>query len=372
MILNHRNLSLRFLLVAFLALLAVMLVATLYPFDFFPVNGVEWLSDKPGLYFNGHGISYTDKAKTICETKAVSVVLWLKERFGSKNWGPREIFSFYDGFASPALVVGQWGGRIFLYSRFEKNEGDKWYRLFRTTYRFPRGKPHLLTVTFGGGVKAIYLDGELNVKRKTETHNAANIEFCGRLILGNAPKGWNGWWGEVKGLAIYSRVLLPEEILKHSSEVLQKGMRGLVETPGLLVLYPFDEGEGITAESLVGESHRFSIPTSRTPLIRASMFHPPHKDMRIESLLVRDFLINILFFVPFGILFSTIILRKYTGGYLFTFIVVTLAGSLLSFTIEFLQLFLATRISTIADIFGNIAGSGLGVLVAYFINPDIS
>ena len=83
-------------------------------------------------------------------------------------------------------------------------------------------------------------------------------------------------------------------------------------------------------------------------------------------------MINILFFVPFGILFSTIILRKYTGGYLFTFIVVTLAGSLLSFTIEFLQLFLATRISTIADIFGNIAGSGLGVLVAYFINPDIS
>jgi hypothetical protein len=96
MILNYRNLSLHFLLAAFLVLLAVMLVATLYPFDFLPVNGVEWLSDEPGLYFNGHGISYTDKAKTICETKAVSVMLWLKERFGSKNWGPKEIFFMMD------------------------------------------------------------------------------------------------------------------------------------------------------------------------------------------------------------------------------------------------------------------------------------
>ena len=296
------------------------------------------------------------------------MVLWLKERRGSKNWGPREIFSFYDGFTSPPLVIGQWGGRIFLYSRFEKNEGDKWYRLFRTTYRFPRGKPHLVTVTFGGGVKAIYIDGELKNKRKTEAHGAVNTEFCGNLMLGNSPSGWNGWWGEVKGLAIYNRVLPPEEILKHNSEVLQQGMRGLVETPGLLALYPFDEGGGITAESLVGESHHFSIPTSRTPLIRARMFHLPHKDMRIESLPVGDFLRNIFGFVPFGILFATIILRKYTIGYLLTFIVVTLAGVLFSFTIEFLQLFLPTRISGITDIFGNIAGSGLGVLVAYLLN----
>ena len=86
------------------------------------------------------------------------------------------------------------------------------------------------------------------------------------------------------------------------------------------------------------------------------------------TLTTQDFLRNIFGFVPFGILFATIILRKYTIGYLLTFIVVTLAGGLLSFTIEFLQLFLPTRISGITDIFGNIAGSGLGVLVAYLLN----
>jgi hypothetical protein len=365
--LNHRNIGLRALLVAFFLLLAVMLIATLYPFDFFPINGVQWLSNEPGLYFNGHGITYTDRVKSVCETNAVSVELFLKERFGSKNWGPREIFSFYDGFASPPLVIGQWDGRIFLYSRFEKNQGDKWYRLFRTTYRFPRGKPHLVTVTFGGGVKAIYIDGELNDRRKTDIHDAAKTEFCGRLLLGNSPVSRNGWWGEVKGLAIYNRVLLPEEIKEHSSEVLQRDMRGLAETPGCLALYLFDEGEGIKAKNLVGKPHSFSIPNSRTPLILATLFNLPHKDMRTESLFLADFLRNILFFVPYGILFSTISLRKFTIGYFLTFIVVILAGGLLSLTIEFLQLFLSTRTSVITDMVGNIVGSGLGVPIVYYL-----
>jgi len=363
--LNHRNIGLRTLFVAFFLLLAVMLVATLYPFDFFPANGVQWLSNKPGLYFNGHGIAYSDKVKTLCETKTVSVVLWLKERSGSKNWGPREIFSFYDGLASPPLVVGQWDGRIFLYSRFENNESDKWYRLFRTTHRFPRGNPHLVTVTFGGGLKTIYIDGKLNNKTKTGISESAKTKFCGRLLLGNSPRGRNGWWGEVKGLAIYNRVLLPEEIKNQSSEVFQRGMRELAETPGCLALYLFDEGQGFEAKNLLGTPPSFSIRKSRTPLILATLFNLPHKDMRTESLFVADFLRNILFFVPFGILFSTIILRKFTIGHFLTFILVTLAGGLLSVTIEFSQLFLPARTSVITDIFGNTIGSGLGVLIVY-------
>jgi hypothetical protein len=361
---NNENIGLRFYLVAFFLLLVVMLIATFYPFSFCPPNGVKWLSNKPGLYFNGHGIAYTDRGKSVYETKAVSVELWLKERFGSKNWGPREIFSFYDGSASPSLLVGQWGGRVFLYSRFENNEGGKWYRLFRTKYRFPRGKPHLVTVTLGRGEKAIYIDGELNDKRGTKIHDTVNVKFYGRLMLGNSPMGKNGWWGEIKGLAIYNRVLLPKEIIAHTTKVFQKGMRELAETPGCLALYLFDEGEGNSAESIVGEPRRICMPTSRTPLI-ATMFSLPHTDMRIDSLPVADFLKNIIFFLPFGILLSTIILWKYSISYFITFLVVTIAGSLLSLSIEFLQLFLPARTSGIADVLSNMVGSGLGVLVAY-------
>jgi glycopeptide antibiotics resistance protein len=90
--------------------------------------------------------------------------------------------------------------------------------------------------------------------------------------------------------------------------------------------------------------------------------------MRIESLSVRDFLGNIIFFVPFGILLSVMIRRQYAVGYFVTFLIVTLTGGLLSVIIEFLQLFLPTRYAGIADAFGNILGSGLGVLATSTLN----
>jgi len=352
-------------LVAFLVLVLAMLVAGLYPFNFFPENDVQWLSTEPGIYFNGKGISYTSRFEPVCLTNGVSVELLLKERFRSRNWGPKEIFSFYDGLASPPLLVGQWGGHIFLYSRLDKDESDKWFRLFRTQDRFPRGKPHLVTVTFCEDMKAIYIDGELNNERETQIHSAGTIEFCGRLLLANSPMVRNGWRGEVKGLAIYNRCLLPEEIIEHNNEVLQKGMGGLAKTPGCLALYLFNEREGIKAKSIVGKPLSFSIPKSRIPLISATLFTLPHEDMRTESLLVGDFLRNILFFLPYGTLLSAIIFRKYNIGFFAAFLIITSTGCFLSFTIEFLQLFLPSRISTITDVFSNTIGTIFGVLLAY-------
>ena len=122
----HKELlSLRFLIVSFFVLLAAMIFAGLYPFNFFPQNRVGWVPDESGLYFDGDGIAYTDKAESISLMKAVTLELLLKERRGSMNWGPSEIFSFYDGGASPSLLVGQWDGQIFIFSRFEKNEGHE-------------------------------------------------------------------------------------------------------------------------------------------------------------------------------------------------------------------------------------------------------
>jgi VanZ family protein len=80
-----------------------------------------------------------------------------------------------------------------------------------------------------------------------------------------------------------------------------------------------------------------------------------------------DFLKNIAFFVLFGTLLSAIILKKYATGYFATFLLVALAGGLLSCVIEGFQLFLPSRSPGIADILSNTIGSGLGVLVTLII-----
>jgi glycopeptide antibiotics resistance protein len=363
---NKEKLRLRFQLSTFFVLLAAMLFAGLYPFNFFPLNRVRWIQDEHGLYFEGAGIIYTEKNKSIYLKKAVSIELLLKERRGSKNWGPKEIFSFYDGAGSPPLLVGQWDGHIFIYSRFEKNEGHQWYRLFRTKQRFPRGKAHLVTVTYDESEKAIYIDGQLSNRKNVEVNDRAHIEFSEGFILGNSPRGKNGWWGEIKGLAVYNRILLPDEILKHSIKIFQKGVSSLAETPGCLALYPFNEGEGNTVKSILSKPIPFYIPV-RLNALALTMLSLPYKDMKFYGFNKIDFQKNILFFVPFGILLTAIILKKYVACYFPTFLIVPLAGGILSFIIEYLQLFLPTRYTGMADIFGNILGSGFGMLVTFIV-----
>jgi VanZ family protein len=365
-VINQKHLSLRFLLVAFFLVLAAMIFAGLYPFSFFPPNRVQWLSDGPGLYFDGAGIAHTEDAVAISIKKAVSVELLLMERSGSKNWGPKEIFSFYDGPVSPSLLVGQWDGRIFIYSRYEKNEGHKWYRIFRTKYRFPRGRAHLITVTFDKNEKAIYMDGQLANKTNVELNDRTHVEFSGSLLIGNSPRGKNGWSGEIKGLAIYNRILLPYEIMAHSRKIFQKGLGSLVKTPGCVALYPFDEGKGNSARSILHNPRPFSIPV-RLNASDLSLMRFPHKDMRFYNFNKADFQKNIVFFVLFGSLLSAIILKKYATGFLAALLLVTSAGGLLSCVIEGLQLFLPTRAPGIADILSNILGSGFGALVTFTV-----
>jgi VanZ family protein len=363
---NKAYFNIRSLRIAFFIVLAAMLFAGLYPFNFFQPNLVQWLPHEPGLYFDGLGIAFTEKAATIPLNKAVSIEILLKERRDSNNSGPREIFSFYDGPVSPSLLVGRWGGRIFTYSRFEKNQNDKWYRIFRTQRRFPRGQDHLVTVTFNELEKAIYIDGQLGNKKSVVLKDKSDIAFSRRFMLGNSPILKNGWNGEIKGLAIYKRILSPEEIAMHSRAVFKKGMRALVGTSGCVALYPFDEGKGKTVRSILGDVRPFTIPASLNGREYLKL-RLPNNSMRSEGFNTSDIIRNIIFFVLFGTLLSALILKKYTIGYPAIFLIVISAGAILSFVIESLQLFLPSRWPEISDILSNMLGSGFGIGLTFFM-----
>jgi hypothetical protein len=180
-------------------------------------------------------------------------------------------------------------------------------------------------------------------------------------VLGNSPRGKNGWHGEIKRLTIYDRVLLPKEIMMHSKASIKKGIGVLTQTPGCVVAYPLDEGEGDIARSIMGAASPFYIPVTLTALDPFSVGWS-FKNMRFYGFNQSDFLKNIAFFVPFGALFATIIRKRYAVGYVSALVIVTLSGGVISCLIEGVQLLLPSRSTGIADIVGNLLGSGLGVL----------
>jgi hypothetical protein len=363
---ENKMISLRVLWSLFFLTVVFIAAVTLYPFHFYrPTNDAVWLPDSPGLYFNGRGIAYTEKVPQVPLQKGISVEILLKERPGSKNWGPKEIISLYDGSASPSLLVGQWGGRIFLYSRFEQNKGEKWYRQFRSKNRLMRGKPQLVAFTLDSREKALYINGELRNRERSNISRAEEF-FSGRLILGNSPAGGAGWWGEIQGVALYDRSLSASEAEKHSALVFQQGMQGLAAEDCLL-LYTFEEGKGKTVGSIIGENNPFYLPDHRVAFIKTIL---NLKNMRIEFLSgqpLEDFVANIFFFIPYGVLLALLLFRQFSVSFFWTGILVVFSGGLLSLTVEIAQFFLPSRNPAITDVISNMLGSGIGSSLAFFL-----
>jgi glycopeptide antibiotics resistance protein len=82
---------------------------------------------------------------------------------------------------------------------------------------------------------------------------------------------------------------------------------------------------------------------------------------------LHDFLKNILFFLPFGLILALIVQQKFPLNHFALLLTVAATGGLFSLTIEFLQLFLPSRSADMPDIISNMIGSGLGVFIVYVL-----
>ena len=162
-------------------------------------------------------------------------------------------------------------------------------------------------------------------------------------------------------LAIYSRVLSPEEIRNYSKLVLASGISALANTEGLESLYPFTEGHGRMSRNIVGNHCGFLFPKARYSTL-GTLFNLPRLSVDYNIFSTIDFLMNIVFFFPFGILLAMIVRIDRKSNAVCIGIVV-LAAALMSFSIELIQLYSLTRFATIVDVAGNVMGAMIGALI---------
>ena len=339
-------------------LLGSMYAITTYPFDLFIPNEVQWIEKRNGVYFNGSATASTTRCRENRLTGSISVQLLLKERYGSKNWGPRYIFSIYNGPGDPPLVVGQWSGKIFVYSRYAKSKNSTYYQDFTDTLRLPLNKAQLITVTLDQKEMALYINGRLAKRRIRPDHPSGSLNFAGRYMVGNSPRGRQGWFGEVNGLAVFSRILSKEEIREHSDAARESGIRALQNADSLVALYPFNEGRGRTAQNALNGQCAITFPKTRYSLA-GTLLNLPFIGIHTSAFIPIDFLMNILFFIPMGVIVF-MILRTFQLSNTICISLVVLAAAIVSLSIELMQLYLLTRVATIVDIAGNVFGGIIG------------
>jgi glycopeptide antibiotics resistance protein len=119
--------------------------------------------------------------------------------------------------------------------------------------------------------------------------------------------------------------------------------------------------------------YKLQEDVSTPSIVIPTRFNPPGKSLLISlfnftewrHISYIDFFLNILFFIPFGLLLR-LLLEKFTNRYYLSFFITIMTGLFLTITIETLQSFLPVRYTSILDVLSNTLGTIAGAMIITF------
>jgi hypothetical protein len=354
-------------LCALVVVIAGVLFATLWPFDPFPSNQVSWLPNANGVRFGTHGVVISKSPLTAPTTSAgesCSLEVFLSPEETARSY---TILNFYVPENPVQFRVRQWTDgllvtRNVLDPRDSDSRGSNPRQKakavkFDVDHAFQPGKLLLLTMTSGARGTTVYLDG-----RKAQVFPRFSIlrnDLAGEIVIGTSAVDYQTWPGEVHGLAIYSKELLPEDVVRHYETWTTKA--NPPDLDGVVTRYAFNEKAGREIHSSVVSGPDLEIPsTFRIP--HKALLRSPIREFEVTWKYLSDVLLNIVGFVPVGFLLCAFfaLSRPRRNAFLYA----VLVGGMLSFAIEVMQAYVPRRVSGVTDIITNTLGSALGAWLA--------
>lgn len=329
-----------------------LLVIGLWPFNFFPRNQVRWLSDRNGVHFNGYGEIFSaaplfsDAERTAADS-AVSIELWLKPE--SQPYSFHTILSTRE----PKLfAVAQSGFDLVLEGLFLDQDNLPTFRRVFLDDVLRGTSARFLTVTSGLKGTTIYLEA---VPAKTYSNlHLAGDDFRGELVLGQSPSRVQPWTGDLFGFALYTKVLLPEEVVTHYDSWLH-GKAG--QLGGSQAIYLFDERKGEIVHNRAASAAPDLLIPLRFEQLHLAILEFPHPFKKSDA---EDTIVNILGFVPFGFLLTLYLHDVKHFSKRKALLLSVISGTMTSLFIEVAQVLLPTRDSSALDLINNIVGTMAG------------
>ena len=365
------DLHLKFLGSICLAILIIILIVGLWPFNFFPKNKVTWLPDKNGVCFPGQSMILSldplnDPQQSLLNKKTITIEILIRpteEPQGDIN----RILSMYDEKSSEITFLSQWKKHLIIRSRTKRTDANRWYREIGIDDAFRKEQDYLLSVVSGKEGTTLYINGQ-PVKTYPRHHLLDSITSKKvSFILGNSPVGKHSWKGRVMELAIYNRSFTPEEIFEHYQSYLENNFTmSSKKEEGHIGLYLFNEKLGATVHDYSNLNNHLTIPAIFRPVQRI-ILALPGQDFRWDKSFVQDTIVNLLGFVPVGFFFTAFLLKAGNWKRRTIYIVVAAAGFVISLAIELLQIYLPSRNSQLNDVICNAVGTVLGILILHLL-----
>ena len=344
----------------------IIIVAGLWPFNFFAKNKVAWLQNRNGVHFHGQGQIVSagpigDK-NAFNPEQAVSLEIRLRPLTDITNGVPG-IVTFYDGSSPDYIQIGQWKSHLEIWSRADnpmKRKKGKLFQEIGLRDALIKDRDILITLTSGKAGTNIYLDGNLTRSYPKRQLIVAEAKNPIGLILGNSSSGQSYWNGYLFGLAIYSRTLAQKEVLRNCLAWQKDDLSALKALEGLAHLYALSERKGSNISDLASPGQQLIIPHYFKPVRRIILMSLP-EDFHLNWSTISDIGLNVLGFIPVGFFFALYLKKRTHLNNCTIYILIVLTGFGLSLFIELTQAFLPTRCSEISDVICNTLGTILGV-----------
>ena len=359
-----------------LAVLLTILVAGLWPFNFFPKNQVDWLPDRDGVRFHGQGIitgPIIDQKEWQRLFRERAITLEIRLRPEMETASSPCIVTLYDGKMPDLFTIRQWRSHLVIWSRAADPADRKRGASFQEIgYRdvLPKGQEVFIAIASDRSGTAIYMNGGPAKAYPRRALLAAEPAGDARLILGNSSSGEGLWTGEITGLAVYNRVLAPEEATRDYEAWLRNDSFAIRQQAGLVALYPFYERQGETVRNVANPDELLAMPDTITPVQR-KILSLPEEYLRSNVSFVQDYTVNILGFIPAGFFFAAFLVKATRKKRTVAYLIALLLGVGLSLFVEISQAWLPMRDSSLVDVACNAAGAVFGIGLFHLFNRKV-
>ena len=243
------------------AILAV-LIATLWPFDPFPRNGVRWLNGTNGLKFEEAGIVMSDEPLKLpgpSDQESYTLELLLRPariRFS------QTILAFYSPITGRGFLVKQ--STDALQATYDPSvENDKTGTInFYLDHVFHRAELVFLAISSGHAGTTVYVDGQRD--QSFPRFQITSRDLSGEMVLGTSPIVYQPWSGDIRGLAVYAKELTPAEESEHYLTWRYPSRHPRTDLEDAIARYTFTEGSGNEIHSEVISAPDLTVPVNRS------------------------------------------------------------------------------------------------------------
>jgi hypothetical protein len=332
-----------------------ILVAALWPLRFHPPNNVSWIAARDGIRFGTHGSVVSSGQFRVPEDAAASpcsLELWLAPDFSSAS---SSILAFSTPSNPVQLQLLQSLDDLFV----NKERADRQWRReakhIAIVSLFQKDHSVFISISGDSGGTSVFIDGLL--RRRSNEFRLTCESLTGTLVLANSPKRYAPWQGSIFALTVYRGSLDAATIGRHYRAFSSGTAMDSADLKNALAVYGFSERGGQLIRDQTRVEPDLTIPVSYS-ILYPPFLTPAWKEFALTRWYVADLAVNIVGFIPPGFFICATLVslrgRKRSVG------LATVAGLLLSLTIEVLQVCIPMRNSGTTDLITNTLGAGIG------------